>query len=155
MTHVDKSDLAPNSRAAESETINSRLSHAVTLEESLLFHLSRSAFARSHPSSHRSSSSLQIRQLGCRSSMLTPPAPSLPPWAACLSLGVFVKLLSYHRARASVLKSVFWQRKGLKRFKPVSCSQSVYVFLSLLLQEPLYSFPLSHRVYFKDCLRCR
>lgn len=80
VTHVDKSDLTPNFRAAESETINSRLSHAVTLEESLLFHRSRSAFARSHPSFHRSSSSLQIRQLGRRSSsVLTPPAPSLPP----------------------------------------------------------------------------
>lgn len=36
VTHADKSDLTPNFWAAQSETINSPLSCAVTLEESLL-----------------------------------------------------------------------------------------------------------------------
>lgn len=102
VTHVDKSDPTPNFQAAESETINSPLSHAVTLEESLLFHLSCGAFARSHPSS-------PVIFIIPADQSIRPPQQhaNTPSTGACLGLGVFVKLLSYHRAPASVLKSIF------------------------------------------------
>lgn len=79
VTHVDKSHPMPNLQAARSETINSVLSHAATPAESFCCTSHASSPTRSHPSSHLPSLSLQIKQLDCRSSMLTAPSPVPPP----------------------------------------------------------------------------
>lgn len=86
VTHVDKSHPMPNLQAAGSETINSVLSHAATPAESFCCTSHASSPTQSHPSSHLPSLSLQIKQLDCRSSMLTAPSAALPPRAPLITL---------------------------------------------------------------------
>lgn len=85
-THVDKSHPMHNLQAAGSETINSVLSHAATPAESFCCTSHASSPTQSHPSSHLPSLSLQIKQLDCRSSMLTAPGAVLPPRAPLITL---------------------------------------------------------------------